>query len=445
MEEKKQHINPEESSDPQSITKAEDQDTSKKPAKKSTKLIYWIVGIIVLLVVAIGAYFLLNLNNKTAQKDNSEPTFDGEIVIGYNADQSVSATASFGVSGVHGLQIAIDEVNAKGGVLGKKLRAVILDDKADKEISKKNIEKLIFEDEAVAIIGPANSANALYWLDIPQENGVTIISNIATATELTLLYKERPRNYIFRVSSLDNEQTRLLVAWMVQKTNNGKIAIIHEDTPYGTKGAKDATEVLARWGKTPIFVKSFEKEASIEDLTEIIESAKAADADGIYTYGYADTTAVLLKALDNVEDYNPVMTGAAANRTIDLWEDVGILASELYFPAGVTADANDQAIALNKKVIERYGTTPIFSTVAQTYDIVQLLAAAIEKAGTTDRVAVRDAYENVENVQGVVKFYTKPYSKDNHEALSVVDLYIAHWINGEIVKINEDVSNLEIR
>lgn len=433
---------PEEEKLPEDSTSQKTSNIPKKSSKKG-----FVIGVAILIVIlGIGAFiFLTNKSKQNIQEVSKEPTFTGEIVIGYNADQTVSSTAAFGVSGVHGLEIAIDEINAKGGVLGKKLKAVILDDKGDKEISKKNIEQLIFQDKAVAIIGPANSANALYWLDIPQNNEVTIISNIATATEMTTKFKDRPKNYIFRVSSLDSEQTRLLVAWMVNKTNNGKIAIIHEATPYGTKGAKDASEVLARWGKTPVLVKSFEKTASVEDLVKIVKSAKASGADGIYTYGYADTTANLLKALGKVEGYEPVVSGAAANRIIEIWEKAGPLATNLYFPAGVTADANEYAKELNKKVLEKFGTTPIFSTVAQTYDIVQLLSSAIKKAGTTDRKAVRDAYENVENVQGVVKFYTKPYSKESHEALSINELSIAHWVDGKLVKIDESLLDLEIR
>ena len=76
---------------------------------------------------------------------------------------------------------------------------------------------------------------------------------------------------------------------------------------------------------------------------------------------------------------------------------------------------------------------------------MQLLSSAIAKAGTDDRRAVRDAYESVENVQGVVKFYAKPYSKESHEALSITELSIAHWVDGKLMKIDEDTSGLIIK
>jgi len=83
-------------------------------------------------------------------------------------------------------KMAVDEINAAGGILGKQIRPVILDDQADKNISKANMEQLIFEENAVAVIGPANSANALYWLDLAQDNEMIVISHIATATEMAV-------------------------------------------------------------------------------------------------------------------------------------------------------------------------------------------------------------------------------------------------------------------
>ena len=368
-----------------------------------------------------------------------------EIVIGYNADQSNSSVAGYGVSSREGFQLAVDEINARGGILGKKIRTVILDDKGDKNISRKNMEQLIFQENATAVIGPANSANALYWLDLPQDNEMTVIVPIATASEITTRYADRPRNYIFRISSLDKEQTRLLVAWALRKTNNGKIAIIHESTPYGTQGAKDVSEVLARWGKTPVLVRGFDKGISAENLTPIIESAKAAGADGICFYSYADSSADLLKTLDQVKDYNPVVFGPAAN-AVELWKLSGPLASKLVFASGVLYSRDDRTKELYQKIIDKYGSPPpIFASAANAYDAVYLLEAAIKKAGTLDRAAVRDALENVQNVQGVIKLYDKPFSRENHEGLSAKDMSLNHWVDGKVLKLDEDVSSLEIR
>ena len=378
----------------------------------------------------------------TTTEDQNEPT---EIVIGYNADQSVGATKSFGVWGRQGFEVAVDEINASGGILGKKIKAVILDDKADKEISKKNMEQLIFQDKALAVVGPANSANALYWLDLAQENETIIISHVATATEITTKYAERPRNYIFGIRTLDKDQIRLFVAWAIRKTNNGKIAIIYDSTAYGTQGLKDVTEVMARWGKTPVFTKSFDKGISVEDLTKIIESAKTAGADAIISYTYADSNADVLKATDKVKNYNPVLVGTAAN-IAGLWQLAGPLASKLIFAAPVGAEFNENTKILNQKIIDKYGQAPfLLSSAASGYDAVYFLKTAIEKAGTTDKVAVRDAMETIGSFTGTMRVFVKPYSKQNHEFLTPRDSFLSQWVDGKIVILDEDISNLEIR
>ncbi len=372
-------------------------------------------------------------------------TVSDEIVIGYNADQSGGSVAPYGVAGRYGFEIAVEEINAAGGILGKQIRAVILDDQADKEISKQNMEQLIFEEGAIAVIGPANSANALYWLDIPQENEVVVISHIATASEITTRYSDRPRNYIFRVSSLDSEQTRLYIAWIIKETNNGKIAIVHDTGAYGTKGADGVNDALASWGKTPVIVESFDAGASAEDLVPILESVKDAKADGIVFFCYADSSAALLEALEQVEDYDPVLVGPAAN-AVELWDLAGERATKLVFTSSLTPDLNEEAKELNQKIIDRYGEPPpIFSTAANGYDAMQLLAAAIENAGTLEGSAVRDSLEGIENVQGVHRFYVKPFSKENHEGLTAADMHLFHWVDGKLVALDEDISQLEIR
>ena len=394
-------------------------------------------------LVALGAYFFIS--QKTANQTAKVPVFTGEVVLGYNANQSAPGTVSFGISGRQGFELAIEEINASGGVLGNKIKPVILDDKADKEISKKNTEQLIFQDKALAIVGPANSANALNWIDIAQNNEVIVVSHIATATGITQKFKDRPRNYIFRVSSLDNEQTRFYIAWLLKKTNNGKIAIIHDSTSYGVGGAEDTTEVLARWGKTPVLVKEFDRKASIDDLVKVMQSVKAAGVDGLVFNALADSNANLLKALDRVEGYNPLIVGTAANLVPELWELVGPLAERIVFASTKAYEINERTESLSRKLAAKYKTTPTLSTAAQAYDVVYLLKTAIEKAGTLDRKAVRDALENIESMQGVMKLYDKPFSKTNHEGISIKDLVLLHWKNGKIVIIDEDISKLEIR
>ena len=391
------------------------------------------------LVIILLLFTLVSLSG--CSSNTNEPN---EIVIGYNADQSVGATAAFGVWGRQGFQVAVDEINANGGVLGKNITAVILDDKNNASLSMQNLEQLVSE-KAIAVVGPSSSAISVSWLDYAQENELIVINHIAGASGITTKFSERPRNYIFRIANQDIEQVRLFVAWGVKETNNGKFAVIYDSTAYGTQGVKDVTEVLARWGKIPVFTKSFDRGTSVANLTKIIESARDAGADAIVFYALVDSNADLLKALGQVSGYNPVVIGTAAN-AVNLWALAGNLSTKLVFTSPLSADFNENAKALNQKIIDKYGKAPaILSSAASGYDSVYFLKAAIEKAGTADKTAVRDALENLGSIQAIMRVFEKPFSKQNHELLKATDAFLAHWVNGKIVLLDEDVSSLEIR
>jgi len=389
----------------------------------------------------MAAYFYSDM--KRAETAPEEPKED--IVIGYNAPLTVNSVADFGIAGRQGFEIAIDEINARGGILGHRVRGVILDDKGDKELSKKNMEQLIFQDKALAVVGPGNSGNALYWLDLPQENEVIQIVHIATATEITKRFEDRPRNYIFRLSGLDIEQVRVLIAWSLKKAEKGRIAVLHDTTGYGTQGAKDVTEVLARWGKTPALVRGFEKTSTEAQLVAYIEAARDAGADVLYLYSLADSNAALVKALDKVEGYDPIVLASASIAVKQFWDLAGPLAERVHFSSPLYAEYNAGTKRLNQKIVDRYGTPPpTFSTAAYGYEAVLMLESAIVRARSLDRRAVRDALEGTVRFEGT-RVYEKPFSKDDHEGSSIEYVFLARWDDGDVKRLNEETAGLEIR
>lgn len=366
-----------------------------------------------------------------------------EIVIGYLANQTNPGTSSFGIAARQGFELAVDEINAKGGLLGRKIKPVIFDDKADADISRKDMEQLVLTDKAIAVVGPANSGSALNWLDLAQDNETIVLVPIATATEITQRYKDRPRNFIFRDTSLDRDQITLYVSWIVNKTHNGKIAIIHDSTPYGVNGEKDVANALSRWGKIPTLVASFDRGISITDMAKMIRNAKAAGVDGICFFGLADSTADFLKAMDLVPGYKPKITGTAAAGDPLLWKLAGKSSENLIFATGKDLNADYSAFEkkLEAKFPKKTTTTPGSATAS--YDLMNFLADAINKAGVIDREKIQESLENLSDVKGVFRTFKKPFTHDRHEAFTLDDLGLVHWKDGKLVL--EDSLKLEIR
>lgn len=358
----------------------------------------------------------------------------GDIKIGYNADQSASGAAELGLSGLYGFLAAIEDVNAAGGVLGRKLVGVIRDDAASPPKSIQNMNELIDNEKVAAVVGPTNSGNALAWLHIPQEKKVPVISHVATATEITGRYASKDRNYIFRVSMVDREQLALLTAYAVKASKDKKIAIIADSTGYGKAATDDLVEILNLHGLKPVALEKFGPKDT--DMTSQLAKIKAAGADMVISGSLADATAQVLRSMEKM-DYYPGLLSTWGSINSPLVNIAGAkLAEKTIFAASTTEDANDKAKALHKRLVAKHPNMPAFVSAAQGYDTVLLIAAAIKKANSTDGEKIAMALEDLGEVAGIIKTYNKPFSKTHHEALGVADFHLAQWKDGRVVKLD---------
>ena len=108
-----------------------------------------------------------------------------DVKLGFNGDLSASPSALSGQAAVLGLQAAIDDVNADGGVLGQKLTLVIRDDLSQPPKSIQNMSDLIDNEQVVTVFGPTNSGNALAWKHIPNQKKIPVIGTVGSGTAIT--------------------------------------------------------------------------------------------------------------------------------------------------------------------------------------------------------------------------------------------------------------------
>lgn len=362
-----------------------------------------------------------------------------DIKFGFNADQSGTAAAELGMAARHGFELAIEDINKSGGLLGKKVVPVVRDDTGAPPKSIQNMTELIDSEKVAVVVGPTNSGNALAWLHIPQQKKVPVIVPVATATDITKRYQGEAQNYIFRVSMVDREQVALLLAYAVKSSKNKKIAFIADSTGFGTQGVKDATEVLALHGLAPVAVEKFGPKDT--DMTSQLAKIRDAGADTLLIYGLADGNAQTLRSMEKI-NYMPTAIGTWGNMSSVLVNTAGKkLAEHLVFATSTAEDSNSRASALAVRVRERYPTMVTFVSAAQAYDSVMLVAAAIKQAGTTDGAKLAAALESgTAEVQGIVKLYKTPFSKTDHEGLGVEDFHLGKWKDGKVTNFSDAVT-----
>src|SRR6476619_1760227 len=180
-----------------------------------------------------------------------------EIKLGFNGDLSASPSALSGQAAVLGLQAAINDVNAAGGVLGKKLTLVVRDDTSQPPKSIQNMSDLIDNEKVVAVFGPTNSGNAMAWKHIPNQKKIPVIGNVGSGTDITKPLSAGADNYMFRVSMVDREQVAALMAYVRKNPASKVIGLMAETTGYGQGGLKDMQEIAALQGIKPAAIERF--------------------------------------------------------------------------------------------------------------------------------------------------------------------------------------------
>ena len=361
-----------------------------------------------------------------------------DIKIGFNSDMSATGSADFGISALAGARQAADDLNAAGGVLGKKVVIVERDDVGAPPKAIQNTNELVDNIKVNAMLGGVNSGNMLAWLHIVQQKKIPTISPVATATDITGRYAKTPPNYVFRVSMRDRDQIALLAAYAARASKSGKVAIIADTTGYGQQGAKDALEILALHKITPVANEKFGPKDT--DMSSQLNKIKASGADTLIVYALADSNAHVMRSLEKI-NYFPTTLASWANLSSPFLRIAGPeLAGKMIFTASITEDSSKESKALYDTLMKRDGRVPTYVMAAQAYDSVKLIAAAMEQAKSTDGAAVQAALEQLSQAQGVIKAYQKPFSTDNHEALSVKDFRLVRWIDGKVVTVDDDVT-----
>jgi len=362
-----------------------------------------------------------------------------DIKLGFNGDLSASPSAQSGTAGVVGIQAAVEDINAAGGVLGKKLTLVIRDDLSQPPKSIQNITELIDNEKVVAVFGPTNSGNALAWKHIPNQKKIVSMGMIGSGTDITKAMSGDAENYMFRISMVDREQVVGLMAY-AKKAGAKKLGLMAETTGYGQGGLKDMQEVAKL---QDLEVVATERMAvSDTDVTSQLNKMKAAGVDTIVVWAQGTPTGQLMRSMEKVNFFPRVLSSWAADN-ITFYDAAGkALAEKPIFMRTMVDATTPKQKALFERVKGKLTAPSAFTFVVHGYDATQVLAAAMRQAGTTtDSAKIREALESLAApYDGIKKTYVKPFSKTQHEGLTAADFAFVKWSDGKLVQVEDAVT-----
>ncbi|MBY0413688.1 MAG: ABC transporter substrate-binding protein, partial [Bdellovibrionales bacterium] len=303
-----------------------------------------------------------------------------EIKVGVYGPFS-GGSAPMGVSMRNGVKIALEEINAAGGVMGKKIVMIDRDDEAKNERGGQIMQELLDKEKVVAVLGPANTGVANASTQYTNQKKVPQIINVAAGAKVNEFFKDNAENYIFRIAANDGIQSKVIVGQALKKGAK-KPALLCDDTNYGQNGREKMEAVLAAAGVKPVYIGKFKLKDT--DMTAQLQEAKAAGADVILAYGIGPELAAVSNSLDRISWKVPMIgswTLSMSNYTTNAGKNGnGTMMPQTFIE---TAGKSPKQIGFVKTYADKFKESPISSAVsaAQGYDSMYLLKLAIEQAG----------------------------------------------------------------
>jgi branched-chain amino acid transport system substrate-binding protein len=325
----------------------------------------------------------------------SAPSFAQDTVkIGEYASLT-GKEAAFGQSSHKGTLLAVEEMNAAGGVLGRQLELVTDDDQTKQGESATIAKKLIFRDKVVGILGEVASMRSLEAAPICQAHKIPMISPSSTNPRVTEI-----GDYIFRVCFIDPFQGTVMAKFAKDTLKIHRVALLTSvSSAYSVGLAKYFKERFAADGGEVVIEQKFTEGG--KDFNAQLTAIKAAGVDGIFVPGYYTEAALICRQARELDMSIPLFGGDGWEAP-ELIEIGGADVEGCYYSTHYSPKASVPAVqAFVRKYQARFdGETPD-AMAALGYDSAMVLADAIKRAGSTDGAKIRDALAATKDFPGI--------------------------------------------
>ncbi len=315
------------------------------------------------------------------------------IVVGHVASMT-GDTATFGRSADQGMRMAIEEINAAGGVLGKPLDLVTEDDRSVTEEARTAAQKLLQRDQVVALLGEVASSRSLAAAPEAQRARVPMISPGSTNPRVTEV-----GDYIFRACFIDPFQGAVMARFAVDELKAKRLAILFDFKQDYSVGLADFFRDTARQLGAEIVADERYTSGDIEFRAQLT-TIRAANPDAIFVPGYYTELGLIAKQARELGVDVPLLGGDGwdSEKTLEIG---GQAVEGYYFSTHYAADSDSPRVqAFVKGFQTRYGATPD-AMAALGYDTAKIFADALARAGSTDGAKLRDAIAATSGFEGV--------------------------------------------
>jgi len=333
------------------------------------------------------------------------------------------AQQKFGEIEKNSFLMALEEINAAGGVNGRPLELLIEDDKSKIDIGRSAAEKLILKDQVVALTGGYSSDVTFAMAAVAQHRNVPFLITTGAADEITELGAE----YVFRLNPPVSEYARPLIEFLQQVVKPKSIVILYEKSLFGQSGSREFADQAVEQDWKILMNEGYE--AGTADFKTLLNKAKAAKPDVVYMISYVKEAALLVQQAKESSLKPKVFAGAAAGFTLPEFYKLAGDAAENVFSVTLWTPQVPYPGAKEyySNYLKKFGSETEYHG-AEAYASLYVLADALKRAKELSPKGVRDALAktNLMTAFGPVKFTA--YDKKTQQ--NSLPTYLVQWQKG---------------
>lgn len=323
-------------------------------------------------------------------------------------------TESFGTASHQGAQMAIDDANTQGGILGKKIKLITEDDQSKPGEAATAVRKLISRDHVAALIGEMVSSRSLEAGPIAQQNKIPMVSS-STNPNVTKI-----GNYIFRICFVDSFQGTVMAKFALNSLKKTRVAVLTDvRQDYSVGLAQFFKEYFTENGGTVVAEQSYS--SGDQDFKAQLTSIKAANPEAIFVPGYYNEVGLIALQARELEITVPLMGG-------DGWDSptltqIGGAAMEGNFFASHFSTEDQSPIIQDfiREYKKRFNRDPD-GMAALGYDAAKVLLNAMTRANSADSARIRDALATTRDFQGVTGKITIDENRNANKSAVVLTI-----------------------
>lgn len=312
---------------------------------------------------------------------HTAPTGD-PIKIGHYASMTGSES-TFGVSTDNGIRLAMEEINARGGVLGRPIDVITYDDRGNDQETSTVVTRLVTSDRVTALIGEVASGRSMVGAPIAQQHGVPMVSPSSTNPDVT-----REGDMIFRVCFIDPFQGTVCAKFARQRGWQRAAILFNREAPYSTGLANNFKSAFEELGGTVVTEQAYA--AGEPDFGAQITAIANATPDVIFVPGYYNEIGAIARQI-RARGLTAVMLGGDGWDSAELANTAGDAINGAFFSNHYSHEEERPAVQdFVTKYQTRFGSIPD-GLAALGYDAMLITADAIARAGSTDGAAIAAA------------------------------------------------------